>query len=150
MCIYPEKKTESEYMHFFISYTKGEMKLEIVRIILCGCNGKMGQTVSKLAEEDEQIEIVAGVDPFGGSSLQYPVFPTIEECKIKADVILDFSSTKALETLLNISKERNLPIVLCVTGYSWDEVKFLEAAAKETAILRSANILCRPCSRYCS
>ena len=34
----------------------------MVRIILCGCNGKMGQVISDLVKADEAAEIVAGID----------------------------------------------------------------------------------------
>ena len=31
----------------------------MVRAIMHGCNGKMGQVITRLAEEEQQIEIVA-------------------------------------------------------------------------------------------
>ena len=38
----------------------------MIRAIMHGCNGHMGQTITGLCADDEQIEIVAGVDPFEG------------------------------------------------------------------------------------
>lgn len=112
----------------------------MVKLILYGCCGKMGQVVSKLAKEESQIQIVAGVDPFLENSTDYLVYQNLSECKEEADVLLDFSSPKALPDILKGSKERNLPIILCATGYSWDEVKKIEQAAEEIAVLRSANM----------
>ena len=37
----------------------------MTRIIMCGCNGKMGRVISQLVKEDENAEIVAGVDISG-------------------------------------------------------------------------------------
>ena len=34
----------------------------MVRIIMHGCNGHMGQVISALAAEDADVEIVAGID----------------------------------------------------------------------------------------
>ena len=34
----------------------------MVKIIMHGCNGKMGQVVTKIVKEDAQCEIVAGID----------------------------------------------------------------------------------------
>ena len=35
----------------------------MVKAIMHGCNGKMGQVISNLAAADSDIEIVAGIDP---------------------------------------------------------------------------------------
>ena len=55
----------------------------MVRMIMHGCNGKMGQVISEICRADEEIEIVAGVDPYTGKENPYPVFPNIEECKVR-------------------------------------------------------------------
>ena len=46
----------------------------MVKILIHGCNGHMGQVVSRLAEADEQLQTVAGVDPFPGGEHSYPVY----------------------------------------------------------------------------
>ena len=38
----------------------------MVKAIMHGCNGKMGQVISGLVKEDDVIEIVAGIDKFTG------------------------------------------------------------------------------------
>ena len=38
----------------------------MIKIIMHGCNGKMGQVITKIAEADSKVEIVAGVDQFQG------------------------------------------------------------------------------------
>lgn len=61
----------------------------MTRIIMHGCNGKMGQMITNLLEGDENAQIVAGVDPFDDGHNKYPVFPSIDSCVVKADVIID-------------------------------------------------------------
>ena len=51
---------------------------EMVRIILCGCNGKMGQVISDLVKVDEAAEIVAGIDVYTESKNGYPVYEILE------------------------------------------------------------------------
>lgn len=34
----------------------------MTRVIMYGCNGKMGQTITRLIEEENDVEIVAGID----------------------------------------------------------------------------------------
>ena len=90
----------------------------MVRAIMHGCNGKMGQVISGLAKADEQIEIVAGIDRYMGITNDYPVFDSIEKCDVEADVVIDFSNAAAVDALLEYCVEKALPVVLCTTGLS--------------------------------
>lgn len=112
----------------------------MTEIIMVGCNGKMGQVISNLVKEDDSVTIVAGVDVFDDGRNSYPVFKNIEECNVSADVIIDFSNPKGLDLLLKVGIERNLPLVLCTTGYSESEVAQIKKASEKVAILRSANM----------
>ncbi|MEE3355924.1 MAG: 4-hydroxy-tetrahydrodipicolinate reductase, partial [Candidatus Weimeria sp.] len=90
----------------------------MVRAIMNGANGHMGRVITDLCREDENIEIVAGIDPFDGVDNDYPVFPTPADCTVEADVIIDFSNVKAVDALLDYSVEKQIPVVLCTTGLS--------------------------------
>ena len=37
----------------------------MVKMIMHGCNGRMGRTIEELVRDDDSIEIVAGIDAFG-------------------------------------------------------------------------------------
>ena len=67
----------------------------MVRIIMHGCNGKMGQVITGLVADDPNAQIVAGIDIADNRDNGYPVFTDIHECKTEADVLIDFSSAKA-------------------------------------------------------
>ena len=112
----------------------------MVKIILCGCNGKMGQVISDLVKYDDTAQIVAGVDLNTESKNGYPVYQTLADCKEEADAVIDFSSPKAFDALLQTAIERKLPVVLCTTGLSEAQVQAAEEAAKEIPVLRSANM----------
>ncbi len=112
----------------------------MTRIILCGCNGKMGQVVTSFAEEDAQIEVVAGIDISGVQKNSYPVFQRFVECEIEADVIVDFSSPQVLEELLAYLIGKKVPAVLCGTGYTKEQIEKIDEASKQVAVLRSANM----------
>ncbi|MDD5934054.1 MAG: 4-hydroxy-tetrahydrodipicolinate reductase [Clostridiales bacterium] len=112
----------------------------MTEIIMVGCNGKMGQVITNLVKEDDSIEIVAGVDVFDDGRNSYPVFKNIEECNVSADAVIDFSNPQGLDLLLKVGIERNLPLVLCTTGYSESELAQIQEASKKVAILRSANM----------
>ena len=114
----------------------------IINLIIRGCNGKLGQVISEIAENDSEIKVVAGIDLMprknGGNS--YPVFEHLGECTVSADVVVDCSSPKGLTELLSVCRERKMAIVLCTTGFSEEQLAEVEQASREVAILRSANM----------
>jgi len=112
----------------------------MTRIIMCGCNGKMGRVISQIVKEDENAEIVAGVDISGEQLDDYPVFKSVRECDVPADVLIDFSAPAALFDILSIGLARKLPLVLCTTGYNEEQLSQIDKASKSIAILRSANM----------
>ncbi len=112
----------------------------MTKVIMHGCNGKMGQTISGLIAADEEIEIVAGVDAYDEGKNPYPVFSTIAECDVEAEAIIDFSAAPAVDGLLAYCVERQVPCVLCTTGLSQEQLTAVQEAAKKVAILKSANM----------
>ena len=112
----------------------------MVRIIMHGCNGKMGQVISNLVARDEEAQIVAGIDPFDDGHNAYPVFSSFHDCIVKADVIIDFTTAKAVDGLLEYVKKNQIPAVICTTGLSEEQIANIHETSKEVAILKSANM----------
>lgn len=112
----------------------------MTRIIMHGCNGAMGRVISGLAEDMEDVRIVAGIDPDDRQSFGYPVFQSLEQCDVEADVIVDFASVKAVDHLLDYCAAKGMPLVLCTTGLSEEQVAKVQRTAGKTAVLRSANM----------
>ena len=112
----------------------------MVKIIMHGCNGHMGQVISGLVEKDPNAEMVAGIDIADQGKNSYPVFTNIWDCNVEADAIIDFSSAKAVDTLLDYSVERQIPVILCTTGLNEEQLAKVEEAAKKVAVLKSANM----------
>ena len=112
----------------------------MVKIIMHGCNGHMGQVITGLVKEDANAEIIAGIDMNDNGQNDYPVFKSLAECDVPADVVVDFSSYKAADALLDACKEKKLPLVLCTTGLTEDQLKKVQETSKEIPVLRSANM----------
>ncbi len=112
----------------------------MVRIIMRGCNGKMGRNITDLVKADPEVEIVAGVDLYTGVPNDYPVYKAMADIKEEADAVIDFASPDMLDDLLAYGTEKNVPLVLCTTGYSEEELAKINEASKKVAILRSANM----------
>ena len=112
----------------------------MVRAIMSGCNGAMGQVITQMAAEDPDIEIVAGIDINTEQRNGYPVFSSLSECTVKADVVIDFSSAKATDSLLAGMAEKKLPGVLCSTGLSEEQLQTVKKTSEQVAVLKSANM----------
>ena len=112
----------------------------MVKFIMHGCNGKMGQTITRIVKEDKEAEIVAGIDKYMGITNDYPVFESIEKCDVKADVIIDFSNAGAVDGLLDYCAEKNVPVVLCTTGLSAEQLQKVKETSAKVAVLKSANM----------
>ena len=112
----------------------------MTNIIMVGCNGKMGQVITGIVNNDENATIVAGVDMFDDGHNAYKVYNNIASVQEDADVIIDFSTPKILDDILEYAVNNNVPAVLCTTGYSEEELAKIDEASKKVAILRSANM----------
>ncbi len=117
-----------------------ERMINMVRIIMHGCNGKMGRVITKIVNEDANAEVVAGVDAYTETANTYPVFESIEKCDVEADVILDFSNAAAVDGLLEYCMEKQVPVVLCTTGLSEAQLQKVKETSEKVAVLKSANM----------
>ena len=112
----------------------------MIKIIIHGSSGHMGKVVYDIASADPEIEVAAGVDAVVSGGEDFPVFSDINDCDVEADCIVDFSTAAAIDALLAYGKEKNIPMVICTTGLSEEQLALLEETSKEVAILRSANM----------
>ncbi len=112
----------------------------MTRIIMHGCNGHMGQVISDLVKNDSEAKIVAGVDMVDNRDNGYPVFTNLKDCDVEADVMIDFSSYKAADGVLDYCTEKKLPLVLCTTGLTEEQLQKMKECSSRTAILKSANM----------
>lgn len=112
----------------------------MITLIMHGCNGKMGQVVSGLAEADPALRIAAGIDAWDDGRNSYPVFTNIRECTVEADCLIDFSAAPAVDDMLDYCAERKLPCVLCTTGLSQEQLQKAHQVSQQTAVLKSANM----------
>ena len=112
----------------------------MVKIIITGCNGRMGQMITDIVKEDEDAAIVAGVDIVNNRDNDYPVFTDISDCDIQADVIIDVSSANRIEERMDYAVDKHIPAVVCSTGLSDSQLAYVKEASKKVAVLKSANM----------
>lgn len=112
----------------------------MTRIIMHGCNGRMGQMISNIVAADGEAEIVAGIDINTESKNGYPVFASLGECTVEADAVIDFGAAAAVDGMLDWCAEHKVPVVVCTTGLSEEQIAHVNETSKKVAVLRSANM----------
>lgn len=112
----------------------------MVNILMNGCNGKMGQVITELVEQDDGVCISAGVDVYDGIENSYPVFKSIEEVSVGFDVIIDFSTAAVVGKVIDYCEKHRKPAVICTTGLSDEILGRIDGLSKTCAVLRSANM----------
>lgn len=111
----------------------------MTRILLSGCSGKMGHAVCQAVTSREDCEITAGVDVFK-KELPFPTYNCFVDVDKDVDVIIDFSNPLVLDDILKFATEKNVPCVICTTGYTDEQVKQIEEASKSVPIFYSRNM----------
>ncbi len=112
----------------------------MIKIINSGCNGHMGRFITDIVSGYEDMEIVAGIDPFDEGKNSYPVFSSIDKCDVKADVVIDFSNPGAVPALLKYCEDTGTGVVLCTTGLDEEMLQKAEETSKKVPLLKSANM----------
>ena len=111
----------------------------MLRLLLSGCNGRMGRAVAALCARSDDVEIAAGIDLLGPSEGPFPVYSSPALFDAPADVAVDFSAPAALEGLLALCLERRLPLVLATTGHTGEQLAALRDAARQIPLFHAAN-----------
>lgn len=114
----------------------------MVRMLLCGCQGKMGRVIEECVNSREDCRIMAGIDLDTQTQRAFPVYAEAVEVKEEADVVVDFSHPSSLFEygLLDGCLKRRLPMVIATTGYSEGQVARIKAAAEEIPVFFTFNM----------
>lgn len=112
----------------------------MTRIIISGCFGKMGRVITKCVKDMPDCIVVAGVDVSENTSKDFPVYKSANDIEVLADVIIDFSNPGALPELINYCTIKKMPLVLCTTGFSKNEISKIHESALKFPIFYSGNM----------
>lgn len=112
----------------------------MLRMILSGCHGRMGQKLVQFCAQRSDVAIVAGFDRLGRPSESFPVFSDPAHCTVPAHVLIDFSKPDALNRLLVLCLKRKLPILIAATGHSPQQQVQIELASHTIPVFYAANL----------
>lgn len=112
----------------------------MVKIVLSGCCGKMGHAIAKAVSERKDCRIICGVDIYDDNSYDFQVYSAFADIREDCDVIIDFSNPSCLEDMLCWAEEKEIPVVICTTGYSREQVARIRSASDKVAVFHSGNM----------
>lgn len=112
----------------------------MTKIIMLGCNGRMGQIITDMVKQDDECTIVAGIDIVDNRDNGYPVYTKLADCDVEADAIIDFTSATDFESRMDYAVDKQIPIIECSTGLSEEQMDYLKKASEKVAVLKSANM----------
>ena len=112
----------------------------MTKIIMLGCNGRMGQMITDMVKQDDECMIVAGIDIVDNRDNGYPVYTKLADCDVEADAIIDFTSATDFESRMDYAVDKQIPIIECSTGLYEEQMDYLKKASEKVAVLKSANM----------
>ena len=112
----------------------------MIKVLINGCNGKMGQELIKVINNNEKFAVLNGVDKEENPDYIFPVYTNAEDIKEKPDVIVDFSIPVATMQILEYAKNNKIPIVIATTGLTEEQKQKIKEYSKAIPIFQSANM----------
>lgn len=87
----------------------------MIKVLINGVNGKMGQEVEKAIENSNEFEVICGVDLQDNTKCDFPIYKNTSEIEKIPDVIIDFSVPKATLNIAKYALKNKIPIVVATT-----------------------------------
>lgn len=124
-----------------------------MKLAIFGVTGRMGLAIARLAQADQNIQIVGGIcadtDPgvgrdigelAGMGQLGVVTTPDIASGLLGADVVIDFSTASAVTSLLAIAARQKVAVVSGTTNIDEATKKALDKAAQSVPVLWAPNM----------
>ena len=114
----------------------------MVNILMNGYLGRMGRVILELSRERDDLEVIAGVDYKAPENevFSFSTYTDYSNIETKPDVIIDFSNPVALDGILSYALENGVPVVICTTGFSEEQLAKIDEASKSIPVFFSANM----------
>lgn len=97
----------------------------MIKVVVCGASGRMGQTIGKMVKESSDLELVGGIDLKPSSFFGVDI---VESQKLehflksrKPDVLIDFTIAHAAAENVKTAAKNNVAIVVGTTGFTSEQ-----------------------------
>ena len=111
----------------------------MINVLIYGIGGKMGANVISAISEQEDIQVVCGVDKYVPETVKVPVYPSALDVKEKVDVVIDFSRAETIDDILAFAKKTDCALVIATTGYSAAQQQAIDEVSKKVPVFQASN-----------
>lgn len=111
----------------------------MINVLIYGIGGKMGANVISAISEQEDIQVVCGVDKYVPETVKVPVYPSALDVKEKVDVVIDFSRAETIDDILAFAKKTGCALVIATTGYSAAQQQAIDEVSKKVPVFQASN-----------
>lgn len=112
----------------------------MIKVLINGCNGKMGQELAKSIERNDNFQTICGVDRLDTGDNKFPVYTETSQIKEEPDIIIDFSIPSATLNILEYAVSKKIPTVIATTGFTPEEFKKIEEYSKIIPVFHASNM----------
>ena len=102
----------------------------MIKVAVCGANGKMGKEVVNAVNNDAKTELVAQIDIFNGE------FETIEQAhkNTEIDILVDFTQPKSIYENALYCLNNGINIVIGTTGLKDEQIEELKKLSEKNKV----------------
>ena len=102
----------------------------MIKVAVCGANGKMGQEVVKAVNSADDMTLVAQIDILNGQ------FATIKDANdsVQIDVLIDFTQPASIYENALYCLNNNIKMVIGTTGLSDEQIEELKKISKDKSV----------------
>jgi len=104
----------------------------MIKVVVCGASGRMGQTIGRMVNESSDLELVGGINLKPGSFFGAEIVETKNAesfiKKTKADVLIDFTIAAAAVENVKMAARNNVALIVGTTGFTPEQRTVMEKA----------------------
>lgn len=118
----------------------------MIKTIVCGARGRMGQQVILEIQQDPTMELIGAIESLHHPGLgkkvteEVVVSANLEEVAPEGAVIIEFTTPVATLDHLKIAKRKKISMVIGTTGFQEVELNLIREASRSIPILLSPNM----------
>ena len=104
----------------------------MIKVVVCGASGRMGQTIGRMVNESSDLELVGGINLKPGLFFGAEIVETKNAesfiKKTKADVLIDFTIAAAAVENVKMAARNNVALIVGTTGFTPEQRTVMEKA----------------------
>lgn len=116
----------------------------MIKVVVCGASGRMGQTIGRMVTESSDLQLVGGINLKASTFFNQPIVTSSTIDKFldekKPDVLIDFTIANAAVENVKAAARHNVACIIGTTGFTMEQRKVMaDAVAGHCPAVISSN-----------